>query len=56
LPPPLIDFDLAEPTTRVYDIANAVYWRVPLCDPLDRSLGRHRQRHHLGQLHLGYGY
>ena len=22
----------------------------------DRALGRHRQRHHLGQLHLGYGY
>ena len=37
LPAALIDFDLAKPTTRVYDIANAVYWWVPLCDPLDRS-------------------
>jgi hypothetical protein len=33
----LIDFDLAKPTTRVADIANALYWWVPLCDPLDRA-------------------
>lgn len=37
LPAALIDFDLAKPTTKVYDIANAMYWWVPLCDPLDRA-------------------
>lgn len=36
LPAALIDFDLAAPTTRLYDIANAVYWWVPLWDPRDR--------------------
>lgn len=37
LPAALIDFDLARPTTRLYDIANALYWWVPLADPRDRS-------------------
>jgi aminoglycoside phosphotransferase (APT) family kinase protein len=36
LPAALIDFDLAKPTTRIYDIANALYWWAPLIDPLDR--------------------
>ncbi len=36
LPAALIDFDLARPTTRLYDIANALYWWVPLIDPRDR--------------------
>lgn len=36
LPAALIDFDLAQPTTRVYDIANALYWWAPLLDPADR--------------------
>jgi Ser/Thr protein kinase RdoA (MazF antagonist) len=36
LPAALIDFDLARPTTRLYDIANALYWWVPLLDPRDR--------------------
>ncbi|GII65652.1 hypothetical protein Skr01_57370 [Sphaerisporangium krabiense] len=25
-----IDFGLARPTTRIYDVANALYWWVPL--------------------------
>jgi hypothetical protein len=33
----LIDFDLARPTTRLYDIANALYWWVPLLDPRERA-------------------
>ncbi|HKD88832.1 MAG TPA: phosphotransferase, partial [Streptosporangiaceae bacterium] len=37
LPAALIDFDLARPTTRLYDIANALYWWAPLLDPLDRT-------------------
>jgi hypothetical protein len=37
LPVALIDFDLARPTSRLYDIANAVYWWAPLLDPLDRA-------------------
>nr|WP_243725450.1 aminoglycoside phosphotransferase family protein [Actinomadura rubrisoli] len=37
LPTALIDFDLAKPTTRVYDIANALYWWAPLLHPADRS-------------------
>ena len=37
LPAALIDFDLARPTTRSYDIANALYWWAPLLDPLDRA-------------------
>lgn len=37
LPAALIDFDLARPTTRVYDIANALFWWGPLLDPLDRA-------------------
>lgn len=37
LPAALIDFDLARPTTRVYDIANALYWWAPLLHPEDRS-------------------
>jgi len=38
LPAALIDFDLARPTTRVREVANALYWWVPLLDPLDRSV------------------
>jgi aminoglycoside phosphotransferase (APT) family kinase protein len=30
LPVALIDFDLAKPTTRLYDIANALWWWAPL--------------------------
>ena len=37
LPAALIDFDLARPTTRVYDIANALHWWAPLLDPADRA-------------------
>lgn len=37
LPAALIDFDLARPTTRIYDIANALYWWAPLLDPQDRT-------------------
>jgi Ser/Thr protein kinase RdoA (MazF antagonist) len=37
LPAALIDFDLARPTSRLYDLANALYWWVPLLDPLDRA-------------------
>jgi hypothetical protein len=37
LPAALIDFDLAMPTTRVYDIANALWYWAPLRDPRDRS-------------------
>ena len=37
LPAALIDFDLARPTTRLYDIANALWWWAPLRDPRDRS-------------------
>lgn len=37
VPVALIDFDLARPTTRLYDIANALFWWVPLSDPRDRS-------------------
>ncbi len=37
LPAALIDFDLAKPTTRLYDIANALWWWAPLRDPRDRS-------------------
>ena len=37
LPVALIDFDLARPTTRVADCVNAMYWWVPLLDPLDRA-------------------
>ncbi len=36
LPKAFIDFDLARPTTRVADCVNALYWWVPLLDPLDR--------------------
>jgi aminoglycoside phosphotransferase (APT) family kinase protein len=36
LPAAFIDFDLAKPTTKVADIANAVYWWAPLRDPADR--------------------
>ncbi|WP_304454243.1 phosphotransferase enzyme family protein [Nocardiopsis sp. YSL2] len=35
-PVALIDFDLARPTTRLYDVVNALYWWVPLLDPRDR--------------------
>jgi hypothetical protein len=37
LPAALIDFDLARPTTRVEDVANALYWWAPLLDPVDRA-------------------
>jgi len=37
LPVALIDFDLAMPTTRLYDIANALWWWAPLRDPQDRA-------------------
>lgn len=37
LPAALVNFDLAKPCTKVYDIANAMYWWVPLCDPVDRA-------------------
>ena len=37
LPAALIDFDLARPTTRIYDIANALYWWAPLLHPVDRA-------------------
>jgi len=37
LPAALIDFDLARPTTRLYEVANALYWWVPLLDPRDRA-------------------
>jgi aminoglycoside phosphotransferase (APT) family kinase protein len=36
LPVALIDFDLARPTTRLYDIANALWYWAPLRDPRDR--------------------
>jgi Ser/Thr protein kinase RdoA (MazF antagonist) len=36
LPSALIDFDLARPTTRLYDAVNALYWWAPLLDPRDR--------------------
>ncbi|MEV6981591.1 aminoglycoside phosphotransferase family protein [Sphaerisporangium sp. NPDC051017] len=37
LPAALIDFDLAKPTSRVDDLANALYYWAPLLDPRDRS-------------------
>ncbi|WP_169953599.1 phosphotransferase enzyme family protein [Microbispora sp. H11081] len=37
LPAALIDFDLAKPTTRVDDLANALYYWAPLLHPLDRA-------------------
>ncbi len=37
LPAALIDFDLAKPTTRLYDIANALWWWAPMRDPRDRA-------------------
>ena len=37
LPAALIDFDLARPTTRVYDIANALFYWAPLLHPKDRT-------------------
>lgn len=37
VPAAFIDFDLARPTTRVADAVNALYWWVPLVDPVDRS-------------------
>jgi Ser/Thr protein kinase RdoA (MazF antagonist) len=32
-----IDFDLAKPTTRLYDIANALWYWASLRDPRDRA-------------------
>jgi hypothetical protein len=37
LPVALIDFDLAHPTTRLYDIANALWYWAPLRAPRDRA-------------------
>jgi hypothetical protein len=37
LPAALIDFDLAMPTTRLCDIANALWYWAPLRAPLDRA-------------------
>jgi hypothetical protein len=37
LPVALIDFDLAMPTTRLYDLANALWYWAPLRDPRDRA-------------------
>ena len=37
MPAALIDFDLAKPTTRLYDIANALWYWAPLRDPRDRA-------------------
>lgn len=37
VPAALVNFDLAKPCTKVYDIANAMYWWVPLCDQVDRA-------------------
>jgi Ser/Thr protein kinase RdoA (MazF antagonist) len=37
LPAALIDFDLAMPTTRLYDIVNALWYWAPLRDPRDRA-------------------
>jgi Phosphotransferase enzyme family len=37
LPAALIDFDLAHPTTRLYDLANALWYWAPFRDPQDRS-------------------
>ncbi len=37
LPVALIDFDLAHPTTRLYDIANALWYWAPFRDPRDRA-------------------
>jgi aminoglycoside phosphotransferase (APT) family kinase protein len=37
LPAALIDFDLAKPTSRLYDLANALYWCSPLLDRRDRA-------------------
>jgi hypothetical protein len=37
LPAALIDIDLARPTTRLLDVANALYWWAPLLDPADRA-------------------
>ena len=36
MPAARIDFDLAKPTTRSYDIANALWYWAPLRDPQDR--------------------
>jgi hypothetical protein len=36
-PAALIDFDLAKPTTRIDEVANALYWWAPLLDPADRA-------------------
>jgi aminoglycoside phosphotransferase (APT) family kinase protein len=37
LPAALIDFDLAKPTSRLYDIANALWYWAPLRAPRDRA-------------------
>jgi aminoglycoside phosphotransferase (APT) family kinase protein len=37
LPAAFIDFDLARPTSRLYELANALFWWGPLQDPADRD-------------------
>jgi Phosphotransferase enzyme family len=37
LPAALIDFDLARPTSRLYEVTNALFWWCPLRDPVDRD-------------------
>jgi Ser/Thr protein kinase RdoA (MazF antagonist) len=37
LPVALIDFDIAHPTTRLYDIVNALWYWAPLRHPRDRA-------------------
>jgi Phosphotransferase enzyme family len=37
LPVALIDFDIAHPTTRLYDVVNALWYWAPLRDPRDRA-------------------
>jgi hypothetical protein len=37
LPAAFIDFDLARPTSRLYELANALFWWGPLRDPVDRD-------------------
>lgn len=45
LPVALIDFDLAMPTTRLYDIANALWYWARLRGPRDRAPAFRGRRH-----------
>ncbi len=45
LPVALIDFDLAMPTTRLYDIANALWYWAPLRDPAGPGARVRGRRH-----------